>query len=1340
MSDPHQPDQDTPTPPRPEAGRRRAGRGRRIVLWSGGTVAVLALAAAGAAVVAVKTESGARLLWNTAVSALGGKLSGQLLGGTVADGLRLRALHYRDDKRILDIDSIDASWHLSLTQRKLSVRYLRVGTVQLNQQPSPPEPSTMPASLEIPLALEIGEVALGRLSFTQGTSTTELAKLKLHGTSDGVQHTLVLDSLTTPYGDATALLHLNGRQPFAIGGGLELSGQYKNASLQEKYQLAAQLSGSLQELGIALKASGDKLNGSADVAATPFAPVPLKSARIDLQHINPQAFSAGAPQADLRVRADLAPVPGATDAAMKVAGKIEIDNAKPGSIDQQLLPLLSARADLELDLQQQKLANLDVRLPRNARIEGGGEFRPGSDEAGKRQDMGGQFKLRIAGLDLNQIHRQLKPTQLAGPLEVTLAPGAQQIRLALDDRELKLRVDGTVGAEQVELHQAQLSAGKSRVEAAGTLKTVGAMDYAFKGKLVDFDPTAVLHAVAPENKPAGKRKPAAAAKPVPARINMDFDAAGAISPELRLKLAFAVHDSTYGELPMSGRGNINLAGMRLLPSKANLQVAGNTVDLDGSFGAPSDRLNLKIDAPQLQRLGYGLSGLLRLDGQLTGTQQRPNLQACYQAEQLAFGPHKLHHLAGEADIRSDLAAGVASPNNRLALKLEGDGYSGPQAELARLSLNLNGTYADHTLDLRTNGKLMDHPLDLSFGAHGKITEKTKGNYGWAGTIGKLENKGFPRIAMASPLTLDASAEAIEAGSTRIEIDRMAIELQRLSYRQGRIASAGQARALDIGRLLEIAQEFTGTPPPVKTDLVLDSDWDFSLAENASGHLQIARKSGDVRVTTSNGEAVLGLSELKLRSDFQGQQMRVVGRVNAARVGTIDLGGEIGLQRVDNLLTLAENSPLNLKARLDVPELKRVGDLIGPQVSLNGKLAADLSAAGTLGQPKLSGAVNGDNLAVTQFDQGIQLKDGVVRIVMDSNVIDLRQIEFHGGRGTLRAAGKVQLGAENPDLNATITADHLELFASPDRQLMLSGEGKIANVNEQLRIDGKFTVDKALFDLPKSSAPKLGDDVVVVRRDGKNKVGATASSKEKLQAATEKPASKFAPVMNIAVDLGNDFRFRGSGADLRLRGDMTVRSEPLSPLRATGTINVAEGTYEAFGTKLNIERGIINFQGPIANPNINILAMRRNQDVEAGVSVTGNANQPRVQLVSEPNVPDDEKLSWMMFGHGSDSSSIGQRSASSQALALVGNMGGKRIAKDIGLDQFSIGSSESGLTDDQVVNLGKAITEKITLGYEQSLQGAASVAKATWQISRRWSVVARAGTINGLNILFSRRYD
>lgn len=1326
--------------PPPDAIPRRQGRprARRVALVSGTAVVALLLAAGGAAWIGVKTESGTRLLWNTAVQVLGGKLSGELLGGTLADGLRLRALHYQDAQRILDIDRIDASWDIAPWRRQLTLRYLRIGSVSLNQQPTPPEPTTLPTSLQLPLALQIGEVAVDKISFTQGTSTTELSRLKLHGQSDGTAHTLVLDSLTTPFGDATARLELDGRKPFAINGAAALSGQYQSDQLQEKYQLAAQLSGSLQALGIALKASGDRLDGNADIQATPFATVPLQRARIDLRHLNPHAFNAAAPQADLSLRAELAPT--AANTATSVAGTVEISNAKPGSLDQQRLPLVSARAAVELDVQQQKLTQLEVRLPGNGRITGSGQFTPASEQDGKTRPMGGQFQLRFDGLDLSQIHRQVRPTQLAGPLALTLAPQAQQLSLSLQDRNLALAVDSLIGAEQVQLQKASLTAGKSRLEASGTLKTVGAMDYALKGKLADFDPSAFLRAVTPPGKKAAASSSNSTSRPVAARINMDFDAAGVISPQLQLKLGFTVHDSSYGDLPMLGRGDIRIAGTRLLPSKANLQVAGNTVDLDGSFGTASDRLKLKIDAPQLQRLGYGLSGLLRVDGQVAGSLQRPSLQASYQADNLAFGAHQLHHLSGQADIRSNLAAGVASPDNRMMVSVDGQGYHGPQGELSNFRLKLDGTYADHTLALQANGKLLDRTLELAVAAQGHVTEKTKGTYGWAGRISTLENKGFPRIAMASPLALEVGPGVVEAGSTRLTIDRTAIDLKSLSWNQGRIASAGQAQAVNVARLLELAQEFTGTPPPIKTDLVLDGSWDFALAETARGYLDIARKSGDVRVTTSNGETTLGLSEMRLRADFQGQQMRVTGRVNASRVGTIDLGGALGLVRQDQVLALADASPLDLKATLAVPELKRVGDLVGPQLSLQGKLAAELTASGTLGQPKLSGVVNGDQLAVTQFDQGIQLKDGTVRIVLDNNVIDLRQFEFHGGRGTLRAAGKVQLGAENPDLNATLTADHLELFASPDRRLMLSGQASLANVKEQLRVDGKFTVDRALFDLPKSSAPKLGDDVVVIRRDGRSKVASNTSSQEKLQAAAEKPASKFAPVINLAVDLGNDFRFRGSGADLLLRGDMSVRSEPLSALRATGTIHVADGTYEAFGTKLNIERGIINFQGPIANPNINILAMRRNQDVEAGVSVTGTANQPRVQLVSEPNVPDDEKLSWMMFGHSTDSSSIGQRSASSQALALVGSMGGKHIAKGIGLDQFSIGASESGLSTDQVVNLGKAITEKITLGYEQSLEGAESVAKATWQISRRWSLVLRAGTISGLNVLFSQRYD
>jgi translocation and assembly module TamB len=188
--------------------------------------------------------------------------------------------------------------------------------------------------------------------------------------------------------------------------------------------------------------------------------------------------------------------------------------------------------------------------------------------------------------------------------------------------------------------------------------------------------------------------------------------------------------------------------------------------------------------------------------------------------------------------------------------------------------------------------------------------------------------------------------------------------------------------------------------------------------------------------------------------------------------------------------------------------------------------------------------------------------------------------------------------------------------------------------------------------------------------------------------------------------------------------------------------VTEGsTYTTFGRKLAIENGFFTFNGPVANPGINILAMRRNQDVVAGVQVTGTLSAPVVKLVSEPNVSDDEKLSWLLFGHGTDQgNNLGQQSTMTTALALLGSATGKRVANTIGLDEFTVGHSEVGLTDPQVVMLSKAITERLVLGYEQGLQSANNAFKATVNLSRFWSVSAYGGTFQGIDIGYTRRFD
>ena len=157
-------------------------------------------------------------------------------------------------------------------------------------------------------------------------------------------------------------------------------------------------------------------------------------------------------------------------------------------------------------------------------------------------------------------------------------------------------------------------------------------------------------------------------------------------------------------------------------------------------------------------------------------------------------------------------------------------------------------------------------------------------------------------------------------------------------------------------------------------------------------------------------------------------------------------------------------------------------------------------------------------------------------------------------------------------------------------------------------------------------------------------------------------------------------------------------------------------------------------------------MRRNQEVEAGVEVTGTVRLPRVRLVSEPNVPDEDKLSWLMFGYGAESAGSSQQRQLSgsaiggAALGMIGGKAGKSVVSHFGIDEFSIGPSTAGLNDQQVVSIGKAVSDQISVGYEQSLTSASNVVKLTWAFSRRWSLIAKGGSINGLSVLFNRRFN
>jgi translocation and assembly module TamB len=234
-------------------------------------------------------------------------------------------------------------------------------------------------------------------------------------------------------------------------------------------------------------------------------------------------------------------------------------------------------------------------------------------------------------------------------------------------------------------------------------------------------------------------------------------------------------------------------------------------------------------------------------------------------------------------------------------------------------------------------------------------------------------------------------------------------------------------------------------------------------------------------------------------------------------------------------------------------------------------------------------------------------------------------------------------------------------------------------------------------------------------------------------------------LDLELALGRDLQFSGAGLQARLAGRVHVTSKAGAPIVAKGVIRAVRGTYYAFGQKLSIERARILFDGPVGNPALDIVALRKNLPVEAGVEIFGTVRAPLVRLTSEPPVPDNEKLAWLLTGGPAGSGSSRDSAALSAAAAALSGREGKpltqQLAQRIGLDEIAVSQRES--VDDaasgQVITLGKRISDRLYVAYEQGLTFASNALRIEYVLSRFLTVSAFAGTSSGVALNFRRNW-
>jgi translocation and assembly module TamB len=408
-----------------------------------------------------------------------------------------------------------------------------------------------------------------------------------------------------------------------------------------------------------------------------------------------------------------------------------------------------------------------------------------------------------------------------------------------------------------------------------------------------------------------------------------------------------------------------------------------------------------------------------------------------------------------------------------------------------------------------------------------------------------------------------------------------------------------------------------------------------------------------------------------------------------------------------------------------------------------RLGGDLQSAATLGgrwgSPEFSGRLTGRQLEVRNGLQGVQLSDGMVDVSLRGDHARIERFSWRGGDGTLTVTGEATLGSE-PQAELKLQADKLRVLGRLDRRLIASGQATLALKPQSANLSGRLRVDEGLIDFSRAGAPALDEDVRVV---GAVPVATTVEPADGNGSPPNAEQRDLTTKLDVALDLGPALRIKGRGIDTFLRGTLQI-TNPGKQLAVRGDVRAERGTYQAYGQKLEIERGLLSFVGPVEDPRLDILAVRPNLDVQVGVAVSGSALNPRVKLYSDQDMSDTDKLSWLMLGRASDGlgradTALLQRAA----LALLAGEGESptdTFLSAIGLSDFGVRQTGEGTEQTTTVSLGKQLSRRWYVGYERSINATAGTWQLIYRIAQRFTVRAQSGEDSALDLIWSWRWN
>jgi translocation and assembly module TamB len=920
--------------------------------------------------------------------------------------------------------------------------------------------------------------------------------------------------------------------------------------------------------------------------------------------------------------------------------------------------------------------HIEVRHASGARASGSGTI--GFVEPGPRLQLSGSwndFRWPLVGRTV-AFSSESGTFTLSGALPFKVhASGSARVP---DLPAMPLEVSGTLGAESFAFDAAEVDLFAGHASGSGLVAWKPRPTWSASGRATGINPGALRD-------------------DLPGSVNFSFGVSGnGFDAKGDFTAAFSDLSGKLRGVAASGGGTVTHSGSTWGFNNVRIGLGSASLALDGRVDERMD-LRFAVSTQDLSVLAPGSRGSLKASGTLRGTLADPAILATAHGTELEYQGVKLAGI--DADVRFD--PGASAQESKVDAQLHKLAYGGRTLE--NLAFTLVGVPAAYRVHVTATAP----GLAVSAQASGPYAHGV-----FKGQLDALNITGseYLHLSLERPVGLSVSPEQAR------------LEWLCLLGSPGSICADAEWTAAAWSTTIMANQLPLNTLTAGMTPAVEYHGTVNTLARLSGGGG--ASLVGSLRAELADADIAHVLVSHKIQHTRIGSGTVTVTATPSQITAQADLGdGEVG--SLHGHLEVQRTTPRwqDMPASGELHAQSDQGGLLtlyAPDVDRSiGRLTADMQLAGTVGTPRMAGAVkviDGEidvyqvNLSLRQIEAQAQLGDSGIEFTGSA----------HAGSGAVTATGHLEWRELLPYGKFHLTGSNLRLVDVPEAQIDASPDLDFNIAGRRIEVLGKVAVPYAKIQ-PKdiANAVLASPDEIILGSD------------------EEDPAKRFEVMSTITLSLGDRVSIDTRGLTGRLTGSLTIRSGYDAITRGTGELSVVEGKYTAYARKLDIKRGRLIFNGgPIDDPGVDLRATKEFPDVTAGVNVRGTLLQPRMSFFSDPPLPQSQVVSLILAGGSLESvqnRSTGNTGAGSAALAQGGAILAQQLGSHVGIEDVSL---ESDITSETSLVLGRYLSPRLYVSYGISLTQQLNTFKLRYTLGDHWTVKTEVGQARGADLVYA----